>query len=421
MTVVVDRIKRIRAVAEATGSFATEVSIGSFTDIAAREDSVKLTLNRPMESPALMQQYLDAYPSKVFLPKDAQLDCTTNLRAATTRAASGSNMAATLIPDSPFFTAFFSGQFGGTGTTIATTSTTSVLNVTSATVLREGGAIACATGAGGALECREIKTIAANVVTLKHALSAIPANASVVYASMGYFLGNTDGTTPLSLQTTVEGLSTSDRWLLSGGQVKSAPSFEFSPGQIPKISWSWGFVQWFLANGVNTTMNLNAALADQNYSDAGINAVMDSEFRVFANGTTAIANTLLDAPQMTVTLGTKFGPHKTPGGVNTVKQWVRLRSDGPPVTGEFVIPHEATTWFDQRDAETERCISFQIGSSVANGAVLVTVPRVCIDDVQREEVDGIAMIRAKWYAKQDNTTTGNTTEQAKSPLRLHFF
>lgn len=421
MTVVADRVRRVRYAQESTANFGVEQAIGSFIDLPLREDSVKLTLNKPMESPMLQQQYLDAYPSKVFLPKDAQLDFATNLRAASSRAGSAQTNTG-ISADAILWAVALGGQNNGTGTTIATTSTTSALNLTSAAGLREGGALACATGAGGALECREIKTIATNTVTLKHALSSVPANASVVYAPCTVHMGNSDGASPQTMEYTIEGLSANDRWLLRGCQVKAAPTFDFAPGGVPKVTWSWAAVTWDLANGVNTTMNLTAAaIADQAYSDSGINAVMDSEFRVTTLGTVAIAGTLFEAPSMSIVPSVKYVAHKTVSGLNTVKQWVRVRTDGAPVTGEFVIPHEATTMFDLRDSETERSIFYQIGSSVTNGAVLISVPRVCFEEVQREEVDGIAAVRVKWYAKHDNNTTTNTTDLQKSPFRIHFF
>lgn len=422
MTVVADRVRRMRIANEPTGSFGVEIGIGSFSDCAFREDSLKLTMNRPMESPMLSQQILDGYPSKVFLPRDAQLDFATNLRPLTQRCGNAAASAGTIAPDNQLWaTAMQGAQYNQIGTTIASTSTTSVLNVTSGAGLFEGGAIACATGAGGALECREIKTISSNVVTVKHAFSSIPANGSTVYAPGTFYLSGTTGTVALSLQAAIEGIITTDRWLLKGGQIKSPPAFDFAPGTVPKVTWSFGFADWDPADGTNTTMNLNAALADQNYADTGIQSVMDSEFRVMTAGTTAIASTLIEATSMTITPSIKYVPHKTVSGLNTVKQWVRVRPDGPPVTGEFTVPFEDQSWFTARDNETERSIFFQIGSSVAGGAVLISVPRVCIDDVQREELDGISGQRIKWYAKSDNQTTTNSSELQKSAFRVHLF
>ena len=109
------------------------------------------------------------------MPRRASMSCQLNLRGLTARG-SGALTSANMVPAGrSFFEIAMGGATYGTGTTIATTSTITVLNLTSASGFAEGGALVCATGPGGSLECREIKTIATNVVTLKLALSSIPA------------------------------------------------------------------------------------------------------------------------------------------------------------------------------------------------------------------------------------------------------
>lgn len=425
MAQVVYKVRRIRAAIEPNGAHGTELSIGNFVDIQAREDSYKVTLDRPMESPLLLQQHLDGYPSKVFLPRKAGVEFSTNLRALPSRAASGITITAATVPDAPLWGAGLGGEFLGTGTTIASTSTVTALNVSSAAGLREGGALACATGPGGALEVREIKTIATNVVTLKLALSGIPATSSIVYAAATYYLDATDGGLVRSIQMAIEGQTAADRWLLKGGQLAAAPKLSLAPGTVPKVDWSTKHTEWVLANGTNTAgftalMNLAATpISDQSYADTGINAVMDSEFRIMQHGVSTLSGTLIDAQQINITPQLKYGPHTTPAGQNTVKQWVRLRNDGPACVGDFALPYEDTTWRDKRDAETDFALFYQIGSSVANGAVLVSVPRVSFDDWKLEEVDEISGQRIPFYAKLDNQTTANSSNLQKSAFRFH--
>lgn len=423
MAQVVDRVRRIRIAQEPAGSFGTEISIGSFRDLPAREDSVKLLMPDPTESPMILQQHLFGYPSKVLMPKlGSGIDFATNVSALTSRAGSTVLAASTLLPDALVWSTAFGGSFEGTGTTIATTSSTTVLNVTSAAGLREGGALACATGPGGALECRTIKTIASNVVTLKLALSSIPAVASIVYAPYTIYMNALDGSQQTSLQAAVEGIGTGDRWLFKGGQLKSAPTLELQPATIPKLTTSWNFAGWYKADGTNTTMNLtSAALADQDYSSTGINAVYDSEFRIWAHGSTTLAGTFVDAPSLSISPQIKYGPHKTPGGYNTIKQWVMLRPDGPPVTGEFKLPYEGTTWIDLLEARTDLQLTFQIGSTVSKGAVLFDIPRMSLDDFGRDELDGLAGQTLKWYGRLDNQTTSSSTNLQKTAFRVHFF
>jgi hypothetical protein len=422
MSQVVERVKRIRIAQEPAGAFGTEIDIASFLDLPAREDSIKLMLPTPTESPMLVQQHIHAYPTEVLMPRlGTGLDLSTTIGALSARADDGDDAAATLLPDATLWSTAFGGAFEGTSTTIASTSTNTTLEVTDSSGLREGGAIAVATGAGGALECRTIKTISTNTVTLKLALSSIPANGSTVYAAYTVYLNALDGASQVFLQAAIEGINTTDRWLLRGGQLKSPPTFDLTPGTIPKANWSWQFGTWDHADGSTVTMNLNEALTDQNYSSAGINSVHDSELRIWPSGTSTLTNSLMHTPTISIAPQVKYGPHKTPSGLHTVKQWVMLRNDGPPVTGEFTLPYEDTTWLTRVLNRTTCQLQYQIGSTVTNGAVLFDVPRIEFKEFGRQEVDGLAGQSVKFYGRLDDQTTTSTSNMQKTAFRVHFF
>lgn len=417
MTIYVQNVGRVRHLSEANGSFAVEQSIGSFADCAIVEGSGSLVMDKPFETPKLLQQYLHGYPVKVAMPKRATFSFSTNLRGASVRGTGA--LSASNVADAELFKALFgNGSAFGTGTTIASTSTTTVLNCTSAAGLIAGGAIVCATGAGGALECREIKSIASNAVTVKRAFSSIPANGSTVYSCATYYLNALDGGSALSLQTVVEGLSTLDRWLLLGGQISAPPVFKLAPGTIPTIDWAWQYAQHVRADGSEATMNLNSALTDQNYANTSINAVMDSEFALTPHSTTS--GTVIHASEINIVPNIAYEPHMTPGGTNNIKQWVPSRVDGPPCTANFLDPYEAVTWRTARDAATPYGLTYQVGSSVANGGFMISVPHVIVDNFQREAVGGLAGERVSLYAKQDTTIAGSTA-LVMSPIRVHFF
>ena len=420
MTITVQNVGRVRHIFEGNGSFAVEQSIDGFFECALVEGSSTLVMDRPMESPKLLQQYLHGYPSKVFMPKRASLSFSTPMRGVTGRAGSEETHGSSGIYECYPFLVSFGNLSSGTGTTIATTSSTTVLNVTSAAGLLPGQAVGLATGVGGALEFREIKSIATNAVTLKLALTGAPANDSVVYASSTFYLAAVDGGTTLSLQTVVEGLGTIDRWLLKGGQISAPPAFKLAPGTIPTIDWAWQYAQHLRADGTETTMNLNTALADQNYADTSINAVMDSEFRLTPHASSVLAGTNVDASEINVVPNIAFEPHITPGGTNNIKQWVPSRVDGPPVTANFLVPYEGVTWRTARDAETPFALTYQVGSSVANGGFMISVPHVVVDNFQREAVGGLAGQRVSLYARPDDQTSG-TSLLSKSPLKISFF
>jgi len=419
MTVYVHKVGRVRIINEST--FCTEVSEGTFEECPVVEDTPKLVMMRPFETPKIMQQHIDGYPSKVPMPRSATFGCTTVMRGTAVRGTTTHAVGNLTGLPRLMWHCCFGAVNGGTGTTIASTSTTTVLNVTSAAGLSEGGAIVCATGTGGALECREIKTVSSNVVTTKLAFSSIPANGSTVYSCYSFYLGNLDGSSVLSLQTIVEGLDTTDRWLLKGGAIAAPPVFKLAPGTLPTVDWSWQYADHKRADGSETTMNLNSALADQAYSDIGINAIMDSEFRIFSTASSTLSGTDVHASEINITPNIAYEPHRTPGGTNTIKQWVRTRVDGPAVTGDFVLPYESVAWRTARDSETSYAMTYQVGSGTTNGGFMISVPSITVDDIQREAVGGLAGQRVKWYAKLDAFTTTNSSALQKSAMRVHFF
>ncbi len=418
MTIYVHNVGRVRSIIEANGSFCTEGSIGSFDDLPVVEGTTKVVMDRPQETPALLQQNIHGYPTKIHMPRRGKFDFSLNLRGLSSRATGAATGLAALFGNT-VYSAAFGGTYVGTGTTITTGATTTVLPLTSAAGMREGGALVCATGSGGALECREIKTISSNTVTLKAALSGAPSNGSTVYGAITYYLGNQDGSTVTSLQMAVEGQNNVDRWLLKGGQIASPPTFELKPGTIPRSTWSLQFADHKLADGSETSMNLtSSAISDGNYTSNGINAVMDSEFRVRQNGTSTA--TLYHPSEIVISPNVAYVPQMTPGGTNNIKQWVPVHTDGPACTLEFVLPHEDNIWRSARDNGTVYGVAYQIGSGTTNGGFMMTMYGV-IDDVQREDVGGIAGQRVKMYARLDAETTTNSDGIQKSPFRIHVF
>lgn len=416
------KLRRVRAAVEPNGAHGTEISIGSFIDIAFREDSWKKTLGKPMETPMLIQQHLHGYPEKVFGPRSWDASVSVNMRAAP--AVAGNAVIMANVPDAPLLEVCLGGVFLGTGTTIASTSTTTVLNLTNAAGLREGCAIGLNTGAGGAFEARVIKTIATNVVTLHLALSSVPSNGSTVYASATYFLGATNGGNIKSLQLTDEGAPDADRWLMRGGQIKSPPKFTVTPGKISTIGFELHGTEFNRADGTNgVTMNLTGvALANQNYTSGGINVAMDSELRIHQVGVSTLAGTLIQAQEIEITPNIKVVPHTTIAGLNTVFQWVPARPDGPACTIGFALPYDASTWRTLRDNKTQMRMTCQLGSSTTTGAVLLDVPRLGFDDFQLEEVGEISGQRIKGYGFLDNTGTGGgTTDLGVSVFRYNVF
>ena len=415
---VIENVRRTRFAVEPAGAFAVELPIGNFLDAPIIEDGFKMTLTLPLETPQIIQQHLDGYPTPVKLPKSAQLDVTMNLQAPNGR----SGPASVVIPSAvaQIIAVVMGGETAEHSNTVNGVATTTVIPMTSVATMVEGGIIVFATGAGGALEAREIADITGTTITLKVALSSAPADTSTGYGGYTSYLGNTDGSTVESLQWAIEGLSEFDRWLLKGGQISSPPTLELKPGGIPRITFSITFADWDYADGINTTMNLVATpIEDQNLSSQGINAVYDSELLAVLEGNTAPNR--IDAPDIKITPKIAYVAHKTPAGTNTIKQWVRNRV-APAAECEFAVPLESHDFFDAREEnEDDYQIFYQIGSSLVGGGVLISLPAAHIMDWQREGIDNIAAERVKFAARLDRFTTTNSTNLQKSAFRIHFF
>src|SRR5688500_17962527 len=80
MTVHISSVQRARVYNE--GTFATDgsgASIGSFLNLPFIEGTMSLSLDEPMESPMFVQQYPDAQPLKVHMPKRGKASFEINL------------------------------------------------------------------------------------------------------------------------------------------------------------------------------------------------------------------------------------------------------------------------------------------------------------------------------------------------------
>jgi hypothetical protein len=312
------------------------------------------------------------------------------------------------------------GEALGTGTTIQSTSTTTVLNCTSATNIAVGSAVACATGPGGLLEYREVKSKSGNAVTLKHALSSIPANGSVVYSCATYYLHGTSGDQTTYLQLIVEGLYSGDRYLLRGGWLDSL-SIELGPAQRPMLSFAWKFADWRQADGTQTVANLVGAgvLGFASYANNTTIVLADSEFRQQTVNTTTIGP-IIDASAIEFAPQIKFTTARAPGGLNTFKQAIR-DSVHPVITGSFTCPFEDNTWLDAHANQTAKAFWLQVGMTAGKRGILLSAPTTQVKDVQTAIVDGVINQKVNWIGRLDEGTSGDTSNLARSAARVHLF
>jgi hypothetical protein len=416
MPIVVEHVGRLRLYEEPNGSFAVDNTANldsAFVDVPFVEGSLKMDHDQPMESPAFAMQQIDRKPRSILLPRRGGISFDVRL-AALGHSASGQRPQSAL---GRLLKIVMGGEQRQTPTTIASTSTTTVLNVTSAAGLSVGGAIACATGAGGRFEAREIKTIATNVVTVKHAFSSIPANGSTVYASATYHLGSGQGDVMTSAQLSYKGLSVRDRWNFYGAQATSV-DLNLPNGGQPTMSFNFGAANWEQDGD-------SVAVANATYANTVPLVLKDSEFSVHdasANDYSTIA-----AAEQTMKLAIAHEPVMTPGGTNNILQWMRSRVV-PVITGEFAFAYDQAStgdlWFDIRDVGytgVECAVNLQIGSGAA-GCALLSAPAAQIISAKREPLGGIAGQRIGWEGSTDNTTTDSYGSTLRSSaFRIHLF
>ena len=182
MTIEVHSVQRLRVWSES--SFATDgtATLANYTDVPMREGTGTMTLTLDSLDPMQSVQSRVEYREEVLGKRSATLQFTLNLAPTGTAAASGISAVQGAL--GLLLKATYGGETLGTGTTF-TGGTATIPTVTSAAGFLAGGAIGWV-NASGVLEVREIESIAANSITLKHAFSAAPTNAQVAYAAATY-------------------------------------------------------------------------------------------------------------------------------------------------------------------------------------------------------------------------------------------
>jgi hypothetical protein len=427
MTVHISNVQRARILEEAAGSFGVDGSgtAGNYKDLPFISGTLTLALEEEMVTPGHVQQHMDARPIKVKLPKRAKATFEINLTGL--GLASGGPRSQSAL--GRLLKIAFGGENLGTGSAITTGASTTSLPLTSASGIAKGMAIAAATGTGGRLEMREVKNNATNTLTLKHALSGIPANDSTIYAPATYYPSTVAGagTACTSLQMICEGLEPDDRWLLLGGQVESV-TFTLANGAIAKMAFNWKFADWDYADGSATSGDFaGPELAFATYANAVPIVIKDSELRIFDVGTTSLTSTLIDAPAYEFTVNLSYVEHMTPGGVNNIAHYVRTSDIGTPfVSGSFTVALEDQTWWTEKAEDDVKAFALQMGSSptaTTGGGVLLVAPAIQITDVQPVDVNGIRCQRVSWEGTIDGDITSPTANSDihYAAVRIHLF
>lgn len=433
MTIHQSRVARLRGVQETT--YNTEVAIGSFLEIPANIDSIAMELMEPMEQPGHVIQRLDQRSLPVLMPRvGSHLKFGSNLETFTTKATS------TVAATKHWLGTMLEAAFGDssvrltTGTLISGSgSSTTVLNVVSATTHRAGACVGLTDPTTGLLHMREIASVdtgaAPDTITLKMALPFTPADGATVLGCATYFLhNNPNGVDPEYMQFAAEGYDPSDRWLLTGCALASLGFGDLSPGAIPRINWDWEATTWASADGASTTMNLvGATLGRGTYINTILNTIRSADLRLRAYGSSALPS-FLHATKVTLEPKIEYELLRSPDGTGTVRGFRRREVYPEPALKTMIeVPMEGNLTYDTyASSQTELAFTYQIGSSPSRGGVLLAAPRCFIS--KKPTLIDIGAVRGRGielFSMQDTEATSAGASEADDALaqaafRIHF-
>lgn len=413
MTIEVQSVGALRALVESSFCADGTGTLANYTYVPFNEGSAQVTLTTDELDPMQAVQSRVEGRAHVLGKRSATLAFTMNL--APTGTAAASTVAAASGALGLLLKATMGGENLGTGTAFTAGSTPDVVNLTAVTGIAAGALIGWP-NADGVVEWREVESVAALAVTLKHAFSGSPAATDVCYAAATYYFTEDPST---SLQFIVEGVESDDRWLLLGGQAVGGVTFAIDPSgaALPTASFSLTFADWKKAS--ETTGAITGVLASATYS--GYDPIVGhvGEFRAFTVGTSTLSSaSIVHISALSFNPKIIYVPVTSPSGTNGVYRWRAGRSN-PPIEGSFSTFFEDLTWWTNRDASTAMHLQYTMGTA-AGESVVLTAPTVQISNPQRAADGELAGQTVAFRGRRDTDVGSSTTALAKSPVRIHI-
>jgi len=418
MSVEVQAVQAVRAFVESAFGADSSASIGSFTYLPIIEGSVNVTLTRDELDPSELVQHIDDGRKRVLGKRAAAVSFQLNLSPTGTAAANGITSITSGL--GMILKAIMGGEQLGEGSIAAAASTAIVINVSTGDGAQWAlaGQIMGWTNASGVVEWREVESRSTDAITLKRGFSGIPATSNPLYNAATYYMTASPAT---SLAFLIEGLESDDRWLLTGGQGVGGVTIavDLTGGAIPKVTVNMTFARWYASNetGSSITGTLSAATYAA-YSpivgEAGNFEVWTVGAPTFSTTQSIHVSTLAFEPHIA------FVAYTSPSGVNTVKRWIKSRNTDSPVSGQFVVPYETTSWFAARNSRSNLAATYVAGVA-AGSAVVLSSPTIQVLNPQRAaDASGLAAQVVMWKGRRDTDVGASTSDIAKSPFRIHL-
>lgn len=414
MSIEISSVQRLRAVVESTFGADATMSIMSFVDVPANEGSIQATITTDELDPMQVVQSRFEGRERVLGKRSATLQFAINI--APTGTAAAEDISAVSGALGVLLKAALGGENLGIGTVADSGSTATVVNVASGDGSRfaAGGALGWV-NSSGVLETREIESVSADAITLKHGLSASPTASDAIYNCATYYLTEDPSQ---SLQFLLQGAEAQDMWLLVGGQAVGGVTlaFDVTGVALPTATFSFTFAGYYEQDEMINPPAIGTA-SFSNYAPIVGHA---GSLRVFTVGAaTLTTSSLVHCSALTFTPKISFVPVTSPSGTNTIYRWRAGRAN-PPMEGSFTTFYDSLTWFQARDAKSDRDINYQFGVA-AGSSVMISAPTVQILNPQRADAGEIASQTIAWAARRDTDVGSSSTAQAKSPLRIHLF
>lgn len=409
MSIELHALQRIAVTEESNSNFCIDLTgSATYLDVPFQEGTAQLSLDVDILRPNTVQQRIDAQPRNVIGPRGATLTLTMIL--APTGNNSGTSRAITDAALLQLLKIFYGGADASNAGTTFTGGTAAAPTVTSAAGFAAGGACGWA-DSDGIVHLHEIDSVAGTTINLHQQFPGAPSNGNVARAATTIFLTENPDT---SVQMIVEGAEEDDRWLLLGGQLTGAPTFAIPVGGLPTVTFTIGFAYW---KGLGDQAITPATYAnfDPQHFEGFIRA------KLYDFGT---ARQLLDAAALTwEQQGPIYTGVASPSGTapqlggRPVKRWRRNRAV-PIARLGLSLPFEGQDYFQERDALNNYHFEVQIGSG--SSALLLTMPRTELVNVQRIDQDGLAYQQLSFEATNDGATDDASSEMERSALRIHF-
>lgn len=408
----VQNVQLIQCYNESTFGTDITASLASFLSVPFNEGTAQMVLTRETHDPLTAVQHHHDYREEVLGRKSCKLSFTMPL--APTGTAAGDATAAVQGALGYLLKTAMGGEDLGTGSTFVTGWSASSGDLTSAAGFTVGTALGW-NNSSSVYEMRPIKTIATNTVTTKLAFSGSPANTNVAYASATYYLTSDPDT---SLQFVVRGLESQDEFVLMGCQLDSMTITLPLDGTIPTIAFSWKGVKWLYGADCAGSASLTD-ITPATYSNFSPIVGHAGRFMSQLNGTTTYTGATINVSALAFEPQLSYVPVPSPSGIEGVLRWRLSRNNGPSVTGSYTTYYEDTARMVDRDDKDNRLAWYQCGVT-AGQSFAIEAATTQYTDVQRVDAGGIASETITWKGRLDGDTTSPTTDQHRSPLRIHL-